>query len=257
MEKIMRWLIIGGTSESLTAVVYLLARKAEVYVSVATDMGAELYKDYPVTVWTGRMDTEQFEKKMAEEEISHVLDTSHPYALEVTENVRDACRNLGIDYFRYTRMETLEEMTGGKLPEIYRVKSSREASLMASLLPGKILLTTGVQTLDVYSNLVMEFQERCYARVLDNPSSRERCEEIFEDSSHWRAENPPFDVECNRKLLRETGAKLLITKDSGAAGGLPEKLEAARLEGVGVILISRPKEKDVLESLKCLNKYFE
>ena len=53
-----------------------------------------------------------------------------------------------------------------------------------------------------------------------------------------------------------SGAKALVTKDSGAAGGLPEKLEAARLEGVSVILIRRPEEKDILENLDRLDVYF-
>lgn len=255
MEKVMRWLVIGGTSESLAAVEYLLGKKAEVYVSVATDMGAGLYEKYPVTVWKGPMDREQFKAKIMAAGISHVLDTSHPYAVEVTQNVKDVCENLDIPYFRYTRKDRMEKTREEKLPKIYRVKDAREASLMASIFQGKILLTTGVKTLDIYRDLIVGFQTRCYARVLDNPSSRQRCEEIFRNQNHWRAENPPFDVEDNRKILRETEAKILITKDSGEAGGLPEKLEAARLEGVSVILIRRPKE-DSLDKLENLNRYF-
>ena len=56
--------------------------------------------------------------------------------------------------------------------------------------------------------------------------------------------------------MQTCGAKTLVTKDSGAAGGLPEKLEAARLEGVSVILIRRPEEKDILENLDRLDVYF-
>jgi precorrin-6A/cobalt-precorrin-6A reductase len=33
-----------------------------------------------------------------------------------------------------------------------------------------------------------------------------------------------------------------VSKDSGAAGGLAEKLEAARLEGCRVVLLRRPLE---------------
>ena len=96
MEPVMRWLVIGGTTESLAAVAYLLSKKAEVYVSVTTDMGAGLYKKDPVTVWKGQMDAAQFEEKIRETGISHVLDASHPYAVEVTRTVRNVCRDLGI-----------------------------------------------------------------------------------------------------------------------------------------------------------------
>ena len=94
------------------------------------------------------------------------------------------------------------------------------------------------------------------SRVLDNEASKARCREIFEDENHWQAQMPPFDIEANRRFLKMSGAKALVTKDSGAAGGLPEKLEAARLEGVSVILIRRPEEKDILENLDRLDVYF-
>lgn len=255
MEPVMRWLVIGGTTESLAAVAYLLSKKAEVYVSVTTDMGAGLYEKDPVTVWKGQMDAAQFEEKIRETGISHVLDASHPYAVEVTRTVRNVCRDLGIAYFRYTRKDSMGKTEAENLPKIYHVSGAREAALMASILPGKILLTVGVKTLDIYCDLVTGFQARCYARILDNEASKSLCEVIFKNPRHWIVANPPFDVEDNRKLLRETGASILITKDSGAAGGLPEKLEAARLEGASVILISRPKE-DSLQNLENLNRYF-
>lgn len=42
----MRWLVIGGTSESVDAVGYLMSKKAEVIVSAATEMGAALYDGF-------------------------------------------------------------------------------------------------------------------------------------------------------------------------------------------------------------------
>ena len=37
----------------------------------------------------------------------------------------------------------------------------------------------------------------------------------------------PFSCEMNAATIRQTGAKYLVTKESGAAGGFLEKLEAA------------------------------
>lgn len=251
----MKWLIIGGTTESLEAVSYLLKKKVCLTVSVATDMGAALYKDHPVHMWTGRLDKDGFVDRMAAEGISHVLDTSHPYALEVTRIVKTACQELGIPYFRYTRIDVLKERKKS-MPPIYRVKDARESAVLANRLGGRVVLTTGIKTLDIYRDYVEDFQERCFARVLANKDSLERCEKIFRHASHWRAENPPFSVEDNRRFLAETKAELLITKDSGAAGGVPEKLKAAKLEGAAVILIDRPEESDVLEDFEQLDKYF-
>ena len=49
-------------------------------------------------------------------------------------------------------------------------------------------------------------------------------------------------MEANRVLIRRHGAKALVTKDSGEAGGLGLKLEAARLEACRIVLVSRPAE---------------
>lgn len=250
----MHWLVIGGTSESVEAAAYLTSKGTRVTVSVATDMGAALYDDFSVKLWVGYLNREQFTERMLAEKITHVLDASHPFAVEVTRTVKAVCQALGLAYFRYTRRDAMAEAP--LMPEIYRVADGREAARWINRLPGHAALLTGVKTLDIYRDYVIDFQQRCYARVLDNEASKARCREMFEDENHWQAKMPPFDVEANRRFLRDSQAKILVTKDSGAAGGLPEKLEAARLEGVVVILIRRPEERDILESLDRLEFVF-
>lgn len=250
----MHWLMIGGTSDSVEAVKYLISKKVDITISVATDMGAALYKDFHVKLWTGYLNKTQFIQKMKEKNITHVLDASHPYAVEVTRTVKAACQELGLDYFRYTRRDTID--AGKSALDIYAVADGYEAAEVLNKLPGNAALLTGVKTLDIYRDNVENFQERCYARVLDNETSKLRCREIFDNESHWQAQMPPFGVEANRRFLKESRARVLVTKDSGAAGGLPEKLEAARLEGISVVLIRRPEEKDILENLDRLDGYF-
>ena len=41
-------------------------------------------------------------------------------------------------------------------------------------------------------------------------------------------------------MLRQVDARWLLTKDTGAAGGLPEKLTAAHEADCGVVVIRRP-----------------
>lgn len=270
MTDKMRWLVIGGTSESVDAVKYLVSKKADITVSAATDMGAALYGEFLVKLWVGYLNQKQFIEKMREAGITHVLDASHPYAVEVTRTVKAACHELGVDYFRYTRRDAMDAgkwsdgMARKAEPavkncdgtEIYLAADGQEAAEILNQLPGNVALLTGVKTLDIYRDYVTRFQERCYARVLDNETSKAKCREIFEDENHWKAYMPPFGVEANRRFLRESRAKILVTKDSGVAGGLPEKLEAARLEYVSVVLIRRPEEKGILESLDRLDVCF-
>ena len=56
----------------------------------------------------------------------------------------------------------------------------------------------------------------------------------------WRnAGRPAFR---NLETLRRYAIRSMVTKDGGTAGGFPEKLEAARLCGVQVILVRRPHD---------------
>ena len=52
----------------------------------------------------------------------------------------------------------------------------------------------------------------------------------------------PFSQELNEALIRQFHIAVLVTKDGGAAGGFPEKVQAARSTGAALILIRRPEE---------------
>ena len=42
-------------------------------------------------------------------------------------------------------------------------------------------------------------------------------------------------------MFRHTGAEILLTKDSGKAGGFPEKVKAAEKLGMEVLILRRPE----------------
>ncbi len=54
----------------------------------------------------------------------------------------------------------------------------------------------------------------------------------------------PFSVEENRRQLRAFGIGVLVTKDSGQAGGTAEKLQAAQAEGCRVVVVRRPAQEN-------------
>ena len=55
---------------------------------------------------------------------------------------------------------------------------------------------------------------------------------------------PPISRELNRALFAEHRADVLVTKASGAAGGVAEKVLAALDLGMKVVVIRRPVEND-------------
>ena len=98
-----RW-ILGGTTEGRLLAEFCGARGIEAFVSVATEYGGELVEpSASVRVVTGRMDGEQMVSFIEENGIDEVIDATHPYASEVTENARRACERTGISYIRCVR----------------------------------------------------------------------------------------------------------------------------------------------------------
>jgi precorrin-2 dehydrogenase/sirohydrochlorin ferrochelatase/precorrin-6A/cobalt-precorrin-6A reductase len=53
----------------------------------------------------------------------------------------------------------------------------------------------------------------------------------------------PFSHEMNVATIKTRNISALVTKESGAAGGFPEKLSAAKACGAKLIVIRRPEEK--------------
>ena len=53
----------------------------------------------------------------------------------------------------------------------------------------------------------------------------------------------PFSAEMNAALIRQTGAEILVTKDTGASGGFAEKLAAAHETGIRTLIIARPRKE--------------
>ena len=58
-------------------------------------------------------------------------------------------------------------------------------------------------------------------------------------------------VQQNLRDLERAKAALLVTKESGAAGGYPEKAEAAERYGAELVTLVRPREEGLtLEEMK-------
>ena len=112
-----------------------------------------------------------------------------------------------------------------------------------SVTEGPILLTTGSKELAKFTALP-EFSQRVYARVLPMPDSLRLCQEAGLQPSHILAMQGPFSKEMNIAMLNALGAKYLVTKSSGKAGGFEEKLDAARATGAVAVIIGEQHESE-------------
>ncbi len=229
----MRRVIFSGTSEGKTLCQQLAQAGLQAEVCVATEYGKEVMPELSgITVHTGRMTTPQMAEFLRGAEI--VIDATHPYAVEVSKNIRAACAQVSCRYIRLLRPKTQAEGA-------VHVPSAEAAAQVLSQTEGAVLLTVGSKELACFT-AVENYQERLWPRVLPAAKSLEICQQLGFPAAHLILMQGPFSTEMNVALIHASDAKWLVTKDTGAAGGLPEKLAAAKQCGCRVLLIDRPQE---------------
>ena len=233
-------LVIAGTTESKMVIEQLLKEGKQVVATTATALGTEVLLEYPIEIKEGRRTEQQFIELFKEEAPAYVVDASHPFAVVVTETVKKACERLKISYRRVER-----EVISYDYDNIIWVEHTDEAIAYLNKMEknGNILLTTGSNTLNTYVEQVIDGKQRIYARVLDHEYSHNACKGIEIGEGHIIYQNPPFSKEETYQLLKQYDCQVLVTKDSGKAGGVEEKVEACKELNLPVIMIKRPPEK--------------
>lgn len=228
-------LLFGGTTEGRILASQLCAAGCAVTACVATEYGEQLLEPTAgLRVLSGRRDQAAMEALLEERPFDCVVDATHPYALAVSENLRQACAGKGVPYLRLERPAS-RTIRQGQLRE---VASIAEAAQFLGTVEGNILLTTGSKELEPFTQ-VPQYAERCWVRVLPSVEAVEKCLRLGFLARHLVGMQGPFSADFNEALLRQGQICWLVTKDSGAAGGFPEKLEAAARTGTGVVVIGR------------------
>lgn len=234
-KKIKNIVIFSGTTEGrkLSERLAGLNRpELKITVLVATEYGAEEQGLVAgVEVIVGRKTKEEIACIVKEAEV--VIDATHPYAVMVTRNIFDACGEQGIDYIRLKREDSPKY--GGLLS----FQSAADAADYLKNTEGNILLTTGAKELSAFSSIE---SSRLFPRVLPLISSLEAAASADIPMRNVIAMQGPFSEEVNIAIMKMLDIKYMVTKDGGRTGGYPEKIEAARKLGVGIILIERPGE---------------
>ncbi len=230
--------IIGGTTEANRAADRLGAEGCRVVVSVATEMGARLSR--AASTEAGPKDAAAIAAAVNAAGADAILDCSHPYAVHATCESKQAAAFAKIPYLRYTRApDAAPGMESGAL-RTDRFSSWEAAAACLRKSGGPALLTIGSRNLPLFVETGVDIT----ARVLPEPETLAACAAAGVGPESIIAAHPPFSVDFNRACLRRARARVMVTKDSGAAGGLPEKLEAAAAEGVRVLMIIRPPEPE-------------
>jgi precorrin-6A/cobalt-precorrin-6A reductase len=250
-------LLLGGTSETAPLAEAIAEAGFAVLVSTATDVALEVGNDPGISRRIGPLDTEEMVQLAVGRGIKAIVDASHPYASAVHAHAKKTAEALNIPYLSWSRPSCL-----GKRDFVSLAQDHEEAARMAFSLGQPVLLTTGSRNLSTYAAESARTGIPLVARVLDHPDSLRACEIAGILPENVITGRGPFSLEENLSAIREFHIKVIVTKDSGPAGGVPEKEEAARLAGCKLVVIQRPHTphentfNDISELIAALTKFF-
>ena len=240
-------LLFAGTTEGKNLASACRDQDFELFVSVATEYGKTRVEPAEnIHVLCGRKDAEGIARLLEEIKPVTVIDATHPYAAVVTENVKAACKEKGVEYIRLLREE------GASDDSFVFVEDTDAAAAFLSTVEGKVLLTTGSKELDKYT-CVKDYAERLYARILPMPDGIQRAMDLGYPCSHIIGMQGPFSYEINKAIMEMLGVEWMVTKDTGAEGGFTDKVEAAADCGVRSVVIKRPLKEEGLSYGECLS----
>ena len=228
-------LLLGGTCETDSIARALVLRGIAVLVSTATDYPLTLTAHPLIRRRVGALNDETLRRLIATHRIDAVVNAAHPYAEVVGGLAQKVSEALVIPYFRFLRPPLSIGQT-----DVLHADGHRAAAEIARSFEKPILLTVGSKNAFVYVEAVRGTGIPVYIRVLDRKESIDACLAAGVSAEAIVAAKGPFSVDDNLSLIRRFLIGVLVTKDSGEAGGLKEKLEAARRSGVRSILVDRP-----------------
>ena len=231
------WLI-GGTGDSAAISRLLSEREIPFVVSVVTPSARCLYDDR-TNIAVGRMDKAQMRSFCLQKKIGKIIDASHPYAVEVSQNAIAVSQKLNIAYLRYERSSDRQDNSSINNSLITKLDNFEALITGDYLVKQRVLLTIGCKTLPLFKT--WHDRSTLYARILPKIESLKIAQQAGFTSDRLIAMRPPFNADLERVLWQQWQISLVVTKASGKAGGENIKRQIAEELNIPLVIIDRPK----------------
>lgn len=161
------------------------------------------------------------------EGITHVIDATHPFAAEMSRNAVEACAQTG------TPLIALERASWTRAPNDNWIDAVDVNAAVAALpeRPTKVFLAIGRQHIAPFA---AKPQHAYTLRFVDPP------EAPLPFAAEVIVSRGPFTLEGELDMMRARGIAWVVARNSGGVGARA-KIDAARMLGLPVIMISRPQ----------------
>ena len=229
--------VIAGTEDGRELAGFLLNNGFEVTASVVSSYGKALLERYEgIKINDKKLDENELVELLLTGDFEVLVDASHPYAVNVSQNAMAACHKADIPYIRYER-----ESIPLTYEKIFHVATYEEAAVKAAELGRNIFLTTGSRNLKIFVESPALKDCNLIARVLPTAEVLAECEKLGFNPQNIVAMQGRFSTELNVEVFKHYQAEVIVSKDSGQIGGVDTKLTAAEKLNLPVVLIDRPK----------------
>jgi precorrin-6A/cobalt-precorrin-6A reductase len=171
------------------------------------------------------------------EGITHVIDATHPFAAEMSRNAIEACADAGTPLLALERAPWTRS-TGDNWIEVSDVGAAAAALPEA---PAKVFLAIGRQHIAPFA---MKPQHAYTLRFVDPPEAPPPF------AADVIVSRGPFTLDREIEMMRTRGIAWIVARNSGGDGARA-KIDAARMLGLPVIMIARPRlpERPRVESV--------
>lgn len=231
-------LILGGTSETFITAEKLMAANVDWVISVTTPYGYDLFSErYKTQVIQKKFNLSNLSIYIKENNISEIIDCTHPYAKEITDIAISTCKTIGITYTSRIRNIDIEDINYEKVR--YADNFVKAVDIIKTLDVKRILFTTGSNNLAWVEDLK---DQEVYVRVLPYEESIKKCIESGIKRQNIIAMQGPFSTELNSSILDQYNIDCLVTKRSGKEGGYDQKIKSVKSRNIWLIIIERVKD---------------
>lgn len=223
----LRVLILGGTIEA-ASLARLLAGDARFDATLSLAGRTSEPRPQPLPTRVGGFGgIVGLVRYLGEEKIAAMVDTTHPYADQMSRNAVAACAQTGVPLASLVRAPWQAEP--GDRWTI--VPDTDAAAVAIGSTPRRAFLSLGRQELHCFAAAP---QHRYLARLIEPPQ-----QETLPPHLSLIQARGPFDLAAETQLLMRERIEIVVTKNSGG-GATYAKIEAARALDLPVIMIARP-----------------
>lgn len=221
----MRALILGGTGDASQLAAEIARAGIDAVYSYGGRTRAPADQPLPTRIG-GFGGVSGLADYIRSEGITHVIDATHPFAAEMSRHAVEACADTGTPLIALVRAPWTR-VPGDKWIEVADVNTA-VAALPEG--PTKVFLAIGRQHIAPFA---MRPQHAYTLRFVDPP------EAPLPFAADVIVSRGPFTLDGELDMMRARDIAWIVARNSGGDGARA-KIDAARMLGLPVIMISRP-----------------